>query len=146
MSPLHKTIRATPDHLELARQAICEVHERQPLDDSALESFLRDPSCYLLLATEQNRVVGSLDGYCLRRPDRREPQFLLYKIDVRPESRRKGVGTALLQSFHEQTRSAGANEVWVLTSESNVAAVKLYHKCGFRRSNLDDVMMEKAIL
>ena len=142
---MHQIIRATTEDFELAKQAICEVHERQLLDDAALAAFLRDPSCHMLLAVENGRVGGGLSGYALRRPESRQFQFLLYEIDVRPECRRQGVGTALVQRFDELARTDGANEVWVLTGESNAAAVALYQKCGYCRSNVDDVMMEKAL-
>jgi GNAT superfamily N-acetyltransferase len=74
--------------------------------------FLADSARYLLLATEQDRVLGSLNGYALRHLYRREPQFLLYEIDVRPECRNRGIGKALVESFMDEARAAAAFEVW----------------------------------
>ncbi len=94
-----------------------------------------------MLAIQADRVIGSLHGHALRHPHRPEPQFLLYEIDVRPEYRDRGVGRALVMAFNAEARAAGAFEQWVLTNESNPAAIAMYQACGFRRANSDDVML-----
>jgi ribosomal protein S18 acetylase RimI-like enzyme len=135
-------VRAGAADADLARQAMLELHERTPCDESAVVGFLSDPAHYLLLALEGARVVGSLNGYALRHPHRREPAFLLYEIDVRPERQNRGIGTALVEGFVAHARAAGAFEVWVVTNQSNEAAMAMYSRCGLSRPNLDDVMME----
>jgi GNAT superfamily N-acetyltransferase len=134
--------------LSLAQEAITDLHLATPAsagatgDEGALERFLADPQNHLLIATDQERVAGSLYGYRLPSPYRAEPQYLLYAIDVRPECTGKGIGTALVKRFIEEAREGGACEVWVLTSESNLAAMKMYARAGMVRRNKDDVMME----
>jgi ribosomal protein S18 acetylase RimI-like enzyme len=132
-------LRASTAEVGLARQAIVEVDGRTVLDDVSLVEFLSDPARYLLLAIESGRVVGSLNGYSLQRTYRREPQFLLYEVGVRPECRNRGVGTALVARFVGEARAAGAFEVWVVTSPSNEAAMAMYERCGLSRENHDDV-------
>jgi GNAT superfamily N-acetyltransferase len=134
-------LRATRADLLLARQAILEVHQRTPQDETALLEFLSDLARHLLLALEAGRVVGSLSGFALRHPHRREPQFLLYEIDVRPECQTRGIGQALVERFISEAKAAGAFEVWVLTNQSNQAAMAMYAHCGFQRPNQDDVML-----
>ena len=112
-----------------------------PFDEEALVGFLSDASCYLFLAVEGGKVLGSLNGYRLRQPNRREPEFLLYEIDVRRECRRRGVGRALVDAFAAEAQAAGAFEVWLLSNEANEAAMALYRRCGFLRLNEDDVML-----
>jgi GNAT superfamily N-acetyltransferase len=102
---------------------------------------LSDPARYLLLAIEGDRVAGSLSGYALQPPHRREPQFLLYAIDVRSKSRNRGIGKALVKAFIVEARAAGAFEVWVLTKQSNSRAMAMYAHCGLRRENDDDVLL-----
>ena len=137
--------RATPADLALARQAVTEVNGRALADDAALAAFLADPACYLMLAVEAGRVIGSLNGYALRRPHRAEPQFLLYEIEVRQDCRNRGVGRAMVGAFAAEARAAGASEHWVVTNESNPAAMAMYHACGYRRANPDDVMLEMVL-
>jgi ribosomal protein S18 acetylase RimI-like enzyme len=138
-------VRAGPGDFQNACEAVLEVHGRSPLDGMALVEFLADDARYLLLAIEDGRVVGSVNGYALFRPHTREPQFFLYEIDVRPECRRRGIGKALVAGFVAAARAAKAGEVWVLTNQSNEAAMALYGSCGLRREHSDDVMWNCAL-
>ena len=106
------------------------VDGRTITDDKSVESFLSDPACYILLATVEDRVVGSLNGYAMRKAHRAEPQFLLYEVGVLPEWRNRGAGTALVKAFVEEAKSSGAFEVWVLTDRTNNSALKMYQRCG----------------
>jgi len=139
-------LRAGSGDADLARQAVAEVHGRTPVDEAALIEFLREPHNYLLLALDGPRVVGSLSGYALQHPHRREPQFLLYEIDVLPDWRNRGIGKALVDKFLAEARDEGAFEVWVLTNQSNQAAMKLYASCGFHRKNQDDAMLSVLLI
>jgi len=133
-------MRIGPGDVGLARQAVRDVHERASVDDAELAPFLADSRNHLHVAVHAGEVVGSLNGYALRHPGRRKPQFLLYEIDVRANWRRRGIATRLVESFLAAARDAGAFEVWVLTNASNDAAMALYRRCGFARRNADDVM------
>lgn len=135
-----RVLRAGASEALLARQAIGEVHERRLESNEAIAAFLANESCYLFIAVTGDEVVGSLSGYALMHPQRRQPQFLLYEIDVKESWRRQGIGSALINAFLAEARNVGAFEVWVLTNQSNDAAMAMYHGCGFTRSNTDDVM------
>jgi len=144
--------RASVADLSLAQQAIKDLHlstsdnsvenARPALNDGALRTFLSDGDNYLLVADDAGKAVGSLYGYRLLSPYRAEPQYLLYAIDVRPEYRGKGIGTALVKQFIEAAREGRACEVWVVTGETNRAAMQMYARAGMVRRNQDDVMME----
>jgi ribosomal protein S18 acetylase RimI-like enzyme len=134
-------VRAKTADVDLAREAMLELHERKAFDRDAILKFLADSANYLFLALEGERVIGSLFGYALVHPPIRKPQFLLYEIDVRSQSRRRGIGKALVQAFISAARAAGAFEVWVITNQSNTAAMAMYAACGLRRENPDDVML-----
>jgi ribosomal protein S18 acetylase RimI-like enzyme len=138
-------VRAKTADVELAREAMLEVHERKTFDHDAMVKFLSDRANYLFLALEGERVAGSLFGYSLVHPPMREPQFLLYEIDVRPQSRRRRIGKALVEAFISAARDAGAFEVWVITNQSNATAMAMYASCGLRRENPDDVMLALSL-
>ena len=135
-------LRARQSDLEFAREAIGLSNFT---DDTALTNFLANPSHYFLVAIDDDRVVGSLYGYALQRPDRGQPQFFLYSIDVRPECWNRGIGTALVKQFVDEGRRAGAFEIWVLTNESNKAAMAMYANAGLQRRNVGDVCLELAL-
>jgi ribosomal protein S18 acetylase RimI-like enzyme len=146
LDPRIVLLRATASDLDLARQAIVEVnlptsHNPPPFEDVALVEFLADPAHYLVIAAEDGKAVGSLYGYALRHPHRRDPQFFLYGIDVRPEYGNRGIGAALVESFVTEARRAKAFEVWVLTNEANRAAMAMYSHAGLKRCSADDVAL-----
>jgi GNAT superfamily N-acetyltransferase len=138
-------VRAGPERRALAEHAVRAVHGRAEIDDAALAAYVADPACVLLAAVAEGRAVGSVNGYALRHPHRRESQFLLYELDVVPEWRGRGVGTALVGAFTDTARDAGASEVWVLTNASNAAAMAAYRRCGLRRIHGDDAMLRLAL-
>jgi ribosomal protein S18 acetylase RimI-like enzyme len=133
-------VRANETHYKFALDGLADLHHRH-MDEAAMEEFLADSRNYLVVAVADNRVVGSLRGYALQPPHRHEPQFLLYEVDVRPECQNRGIGSALVNAFINEARSAGALEIWVLTAESNQPAMTMYANCGLRRENADDVML-----
>ena len=144
-NPKIAIVRATPSELGLARQAIAvhlaTSHFTGAVDDAALADFLAHRSHYLLMAMEGKKIAGSLYGYALRQPYRREPQFFLYAIDVRPECRKRGIGTALVNQFVREAKRANACEVWVLTNESNRAAMAMYARAALKRPSTDDAVL-----
>lgn len=140
-----KIFRATLAQRDLAREAIEICHGRGTPNDGALDKFLADPDCYLILAAVSGQVVGSLYGYRLCTPHRVAPQFLLYEIDVLESHRRKGIGRALMDAFSAEAQAASAEEEWVVTNSSNEAAMALYQRSGYKRVNPDDVMLEKTL-
>lgn len=137
--PPFSIVRATSADHELALDALERVSGRR-VDRVALDAYLDDGTCYLLLAIQQGRPEGVLAGQVIRRAHEQRPQFLLYEIDVREASRRRGIARALIQQYGQEATSAGASEIWVLTNASNQAAMRLYEQCGMARPNPDDVM------
>src|SRR3954467_8330291 len=113
LSPDIELLRATVSDMKAARQALANVnlsssHHRLVLDDVALHEFLSDPRHYLIVAIREGKVLGSLYGYALRHPYRREPQFFIYGIDVRVDHQNRGVGTALVERFISEARRENA--------------------------------------
>ena len=142
-----RIVRVTGERAELAHQAmrINDVEGSDP-DPAAIAEFLTDRDCFLIVAVENGVVVGTLDGYALRQPHLRRPQFLLYEIDVAVEHRRRGVGRALVDAFADEARRRDAEVIWVLTHRSTAAAVALYRACGFAPDEEPDTaMMELAL-
>ena len=137
-----RVVRVTTADWDYARQAmrINDV-EGGDADPAAIEEFLADRNCMLVAAVEDGIVVGTLDGYALRRPHSRRPEFLLYEIDVAAEHRRRGIGRALIDTFADEARRRDAENVWVLTHRSNEAAVALYRACGFEPDAQSDTEM-----
>ena len=89
-----------------------------------------------IVALEGRTPLGWVYGNELPRVEREQSMVLLYEIDVAESHRRAGVGTELLRRFRE----LAAAPVWLLTNESNDAAMALYRSAGGERPNDDDAM------
>jgi ribosomal protein S18 acetylase RimI-like enzyme len=97
---------------------------------SALESFLRNPANYLLVAEAEREPAGFLLAYRLERADRNEPQMFVYEVEVAEAWRRRGVGSRLLDAIQSLARAEGMFEAFVLTNRDNEAARGLYARAG----------------
>jgi GNAT superfamily N-acetyltransferase len=53
-------------------------------------------------------------------------------VFVHQDSRRKGVGSALVKSVLESARAAALRRVWGVIASDNRAALRLLESCGFR--------------
>jgi ribosomal protein S18 acetylase RimI-like enzyme len=87
-----------------------------------------------LVATESERIVG----FVIRNSAFFGQSFVPLLV-VAESSRRAGIGTALLTEAEVGCRRA---KLFTTTNESNVAAQRLFEKCGYipsgRIENLDD--------
>lgn len=107
-----------------------------------LAEFLADPSCILLVAELDGEPAGQIIGHILKRWDSKGPMLFLYSIDVVEHHRRKGVASELIRELHRIGKETGCATSFVLTSEANTPAMKLYQAIGGSMTNPDDVMFE----
>jgi ribosomal protein S18 acetylase RimI-like enzyme len=101
-------------------------HEPKP---DAVERFLSDPNHHILLAYEGEVPAGFVTGMEMTHPDKGTEMFL-YELGVAEEYRRLGIGQSLVKRLAEIARSRGCYGMWVLTSESNEAAIGTFQKAG----------------
>jgi GNAT superfamily N-acetyltransferase len=131
-----KTIRCDLRHIDLAVSAMktikCVV-DNLPVEQTthkAMRLFLANPLNYLLVAVDGERVIGYLFAYELLRPDREQSMMILYDITVLEEHRKRGAGTALVERLKYLCTNKHILKMFVPTSRSNTAAVRLYQKTG----------------
>jgi GNAT superfamily N-acetyltransferase len=104
------------------------------------EKFLSNPDNILLVAFWKDQAVGFLTANRLQRFDNRKAEVLLYEVGVLKSCRHKGIGKTLIEEVKKWAKEVGADEVWVLTNKSNIAANTLYSSAGGVTENPDDVM------
>ncbi len=102
-----------------------------------LAAWLAAKSNVMIGAWEDQQPVGMVYGYFLPRPDDQPDMLLLYSIDVAPDARRQGIGRALLDAFRREAPAG----VWLITNESNTAAMALYGSADAVRPHKDDAML-----
>lgn len=122
-----------PYAIRLARpadsEALAELERRcfsDPWSQSGLAEMLAAPAGFGLIAESPAAPLG----YLLARAAAGEGEIL--NLAVVPESRRRGVGAAVLEAGLEELRGRGVGEVFLEVRESNLLAQALYFGRGFR--------------
>ena len=112
-----------------------------PIVESAAQEFLNDPRHRLVIALDNNIVVGFVSGVIYVHPDKPAPELWINEIGVAPTHQRHGIGKRLLQAVLEDARQAGCTEAWVLTERTNEAAMAMYKSAGGDESFPDPTML-----
>jgi ribosomal protein S18 acetylase RimI-like enzyme len=132
--------RLTTDEWEKAQSSVAMFWDKTP-SQATIVNFLNNSQNILLLAEVGDVAVGQVIGYILDRWEQNEPMLFLYSIDVEETYQRQKIGKALIEAIRKLGQEQGCSESFVLTNESNPAAMKLYQSTGGKRSSPDDVVM-----
>jgi [ribosomal protein S18]-alanine N-acetyltransferase len=123
-----------------------------------LAIYMRRPGSFTLVAeskaidSEKSNGAPKLIGFIVAEARRRTGHIIT--IDVLPEARRAGIGSALLQSAEEQLRKVGAVTVELETAVNNEAAIRFYKRKdyfventlpGYYSNQLDALLMRKEL-
>jgi len=96
-------------------------------DDAAAVTALvaRDPQALMLAVDDDGEIVGSLiagfDGW----------RCHLYRFAVRPDRRRRGIGTALLDAAEERFRGFGGRRADAMVLNDNELAHRAWSAGGY---------------
>lgn len=129
-------LRCTEEQIAHALTAIRVIkHEEDniPLElitEDAMCQFLSDPNNYLVVAVENDEVLGYVVAYALQRVDREAKTLFFYEIGVSKQARKRGIGTALINFMKDVCETNNYMKMWVPTERSNNAAMQLYEKTG----------------
>ena len=103
-----------------------------PDTPEAVEALIDHEGSTLLLAFDGSSLVGSLvvgwDGW----------RGNMYRLAVPAESRRRGIGLALVEAGHAHLRSIGARRVTALVGVDQDAAAGLWRAAGYTRDERID--------
>jgi ribosomal protein S18 acetylase RimI-like enzyme len=102
--------------------------------DNAIDSrwtseFLADPRHHMVVALHAEQVIGMASAVHYVHPDK-PPELWVNEIGVAPSYQGMGIGKRLLAALFAHGQSLGCTEAWLGTSESNVAARRLYAAAG----------------
>ena len=123
-----RTARPADVHGVLGLWATAAENTSRPEDsrDAVLALLARDPAA-LLLAEDHDGLIGSViagwDGW----------RAHLYRLAVRPDRRRRGMGRALLAAAEARLRGLGAQRFDAMVLDGNDLASPLWEAAGYRR-------------
>jgi ribosomal protein S18 acetylase RimI-like enzyme len=114
-------VPAVLDLWERARSGHASTADR--LDD--VERLASDPPAALLVAERDGEIVGALiaawDGW----------RGNMYRLAVRDDNRRQGVGLALTRAGEDYLRHCGARRITALVAFEDEAAGGFWEKAGY---------------
>ena len=101
-------------------------NDSRPADsEDAVEALLlRDPDA-LIVAVADGRIVGTViagfDGW----------RYHLYRLAVDPDSRRRGIGSALLDRAESRLRDLGATRIDAMVLDANARGQAIWRSRGY---------------
>ena len=100
------------------------------------QQVLHDPAITILVALDDQKVIGGLTGYTLSSVYEPIKLMYLYDLGVSPAWQRQGVGTRLMQALLDQCSGAGISEVFVQADLPDEHAIRFYTKNGGSREDV----------
>jgi aminoglycoside 3-N-acetyltransferase I len=135
--------------LAMFGEAFDEVHSytgNRPSTDY-LRRLLGSGTFIALAALQDERVIGGIAAYELRKFEQERSEIYIYDLAVAAGCRRQGIATALIEKLREIAAGRGAHTIFVQadTGPEDQAAIALYSKLGTREDVLHfDIPVEAA--
>ncbi len=106
-----------------------------------MRQFLEQPSHYWIAAERDSRPLGFLLAYALPRIDQDRARLFLHEIEVLPEFRRQGIGSAMINFIRDILRREQMLSAFVLANRSNPNAIVFYESTGAVAPTGDDLLL-----
>ena len=123
-------IRRLGDHDADLAENVVRGFKGSSRSPGSLRAFLGNPANYLLIAEAEGAAYGYLMVYRLERADREASQMFVYEVGVAAPWQGKGLATALVEKITALARAEGMFEAFVLTSQGDEPARRLYARTG----------------
>jgi aminoglycoside 6'-N-acetyltransferase I len=128
-----------PTDLHILNEVAEDVFD-DPIVETSAQEFLGDPRHRLVVALDNNVVVGFVSAVIYVHPDKPTPELWINEIGVAPTHQRQGIGKALMQAILYEAKQSGCTEAWALTDRLNLPAMAMYKSAGGAET-LPDPMM-----
>lgn len=94
--------------------------------DEYVRKMLGRDDFHVIVALENERLIGGLTAYEMKMFKRETTEMFLYEIEVAEAQRQKGIGKALIEFLKQICAQKGIVEMFVGTEKENFPARKLY--------------------
>lgn len=101
-----------------------------------ISSLLSSDSFVGIVALLEDRVIGGLAAYELKKFEQHRSEFYIYDLAVLEENRRIGVATKLIEALKPIAASRNAKIIFVQADYGDDPAIALYTKLGQREEVL----------
>ena len=110
-----------------------EKREKRTVSRERFNFYLNTGSSFV--AEETGKVIGYVASQTISFMHGVDKLFYIEYVVVKPEFRRRGTGTALMQRLIDYARQNGANRVYSTINPDNEASIILHEKAGFNVRN-----------
>ncbi|HEY6987106.1 MAG TPA: AAC(3)-I family aminoglycoside N-acetyltransferase [Bryobacteraceae bacterium] len=104
--------------------------------DAYLQSVLARPHFIVLIATNDNDVIGGLAAYELEKFEQDRREIYIYDLAVSEQHRRKGLATQLIGELRRIATRRKAYVIFVQADQDDIPAIRLYESLGTREEVL----------
>ena len=128
----YETRKLNPNDINLAKELFLFFQ----IDDGVVnptlgsDEYLRDllsrNDFHVIVALQNETIIGGLVGYELAKYKEETTVMFLYEIGVRLSFRRKGIATKMIDCLKEICGEKAVSKVFVVTERDNKPAKKLY--------------------
>lgn len=101
----------------------------EPIVPGRLECCLAEPGHLMLVALENDEVIGMCTAMIHRHADKPD-ELYVDEIGVSAKARRRGIGREMMLAMFALGRAEGCAEAWVATEADNHPARALYQSLG----------------
>ena len=96
-----------------------------------------DPSCNFVVGMFEEGELAGTAGFYRYAHNKERHKGHIWGVYVRPESRGKGVASALMKEIVRQARAIGGLEQITLVASANLPAQRLYKSLGFESYGIE---------
>ena len=109
-----------------------ETYQNAVPSDEYLESLLQSDDFIALVSLTDDKVVGGLAAYVLKKFEQERSEIYIYDLAVLERHRRRKIATGLINKLREIARELGAWVIYVQADVGDDPAIKLYESLGTR--------------
>ena len=113
-----------------------EAYGRAVPSDAYLQSLLTRPHFIVLVATNDNEVIGGLAAYELEKFEQDRREIYIYDLAVSERHRRKGIATRLIGELRRMASRRNAYVIFVQADREDIPAIRLYESLGTKEEVL----------
>lgn len=111
-----------------------ETYAGDPPSDEYCRDLLGREDLLLVVAIQDERVIGGLAAYLLRKYEQARSEVYIYDMAVDARHRRRGIATELVDALRPIARACGAWVIYVQADPVDGPAMALYTKLGAREN------------